>query len=336
MDKARTLILYVTHQDCYNLEVFIKRGLIDSPDKHFIFTFNNPSPDLKRWSFLHSHPNVTLFVRPNIGHDFQGWNEALHLPETCLKKKIVYANAIEPNLTFVSDFIKYGNPPDKSSSSEVVGDYTPCFPEEFSEKDIDLPVVKLTSSRVSVPVHTLFDKFVFINSTVAGPYLPTYVPLDWADCFTSKLSDTVKITGISANCMAGHTFPDIQAHIKQAYNLVVYDHSHIQSMAYSLDREGLGILLRHKLFYEGKRFPADKWTLICTAEIAMSSLLRAEGKSIFAYMMGHGLITCHEIRRSNDWWGYKGFYPICEMMFVKDNNINTFPERKRYDDSLYI
>lgn len=38
--------------------------------------------------------NVKLFVRPNIGYDFQGWNEALFLPESEIKYKVIHKSKL--------------------------------------------------------------------------------------------------------------------------------------------------------------------------------------------------------------------------------------------------
>ena len=95
----KTLILYVFHQDCENLDVFIKRGLIESQNLKFIFICNNLTPNLDTWKFIDNYRNVNLFIRPNIGHDFQGWNEALFLPLSSFKNKIIYSDSIEKNHT---------------------------------------------------------------------------------------------------------------------------------------------------------------------------------------------------------------------------------------------
>ena len=279
---GKTLILYVFHEINANVDTFLKRGLINSQDKEFIFIFNNidANPTTEKWKFLHNYNNMHLFIRPNIGHDFQGWNEALFLPASDLNKKIIYS----------------------------------------SNKDTLEPAM-----------HTLFDKFVFVNSTVRGPYVPLYVTSDWVDCFTSKLSTDVKMTGISINFISGVTYESTKSFIKANYGFTPIDHTHIQSMIYSLDREGLDILLKYQLFNSGKQFPRDKWELISSSEIGMSSILRNEKKSLYSYMMTQGLVRYNEVQKNPDIWCIKDFYPLTEMMFVKDNRMNIFPEQSRYD-----
>jgi len=291
----KTLVLYVFHQDCPNLDTFIARGLIDSPNKQFIFICNNTSPELSKWSFLHNYSNVNLYIRPNIGHDFQGWNNALFLPISSLTRKIIWA-------------------PECNNTSDST-----LFPETPDEPYI----------------HTLFNKFVFINSTVVGPYLPSYVEKDWVDCFTYKLSDDVKMVGISINFLQGLYNQYISDIIKLNYGIDSRDHTHVQSMAYALDREGIDILFRYGLFKKEKQFPYGnrKWELICSSEIGMSSILRHERKSIYSYLLNQGLVKHNEVKNTIDPWCTQGLYPLCETIFTKVNYMHHPKEQLRYNYS---
>lgn len=292
--SEKTLILYVFHEPCNNLDLFIKRGLVRSSHKRFIFICNNVNIDLKKWDFIKDYENVSVFIRPNVGHDFQGWNEALHLPVTCLNYKMIYDREM---------------PMSRDSGDLYLSNETDLLP----------------------PVHTLFDKFIFINSTVAGPYLPLYVDKDWIDCFTSKFSKDVKMIGMSVNFKETDHCAFIYDTINEQYGFRPSDHVHIQSMAYALDKEGLNILLSYGLFKKRKQFPANKWVLICTAEIAMSSILRHEGKSLYSYLIGQGLIPCNMNKLTPNWWFVPGSHPLCETIFIKTNSPKTFIEKERYD-----
>lgn len=292
----KTLILYVFHQECDNLRTFISRGLIDTPDKEFIFIYNDPSFDIStpqptivrsipsslkdNWSFIYAHSNVHLLVRPNIGQDFQGWNTALFLPITSLKYKIIH--------------------PDM-----VTDDY--------------------------VYVHQCFDNIIFINSTVVGPYIPTYLNENWTDYFVAPLSETTKIVGISANFMATSIHCSITKLIEQTYGIVSNDHSHIQSMIFALDRIGLQILIKYGLFAPHKAFPPHKDLVIILGEIAMSVILRHEGFSMFSMMISQGLISSTRKDNTDNFWNHPSSFPLHEFMFVKTLSYTKFPEKDRYN-----
>jgi len=282
----KTLVLYVFHQESVTLDTFIERGLIDSPDIQFIFICNNTSLDLTKWKFIYDHPNINLFIRPNIGHDFQGWNEALFLPISFRKQKIIYASE-----------------------------------------------VKITEGQEYL--HTLFDRFVFINSTVIGPYLPSYVKDNWVDCFLSKLSDEVKMVGISINFIYGLYDEYISEILKLYYDIDRQEYAHIQSMVYGLDREGIDILMRYGLFKEGKNFPYgdDKWELICSSEIAMSAIFRHEKRSIYSYLLNQGLVKYNYIGKEGDPWHTPNIYPVCETIFSKVTDMHFPKEISRYNST---
>jgi hypothetical protein len=174
-----------------------------------------------------------------------------------------------------------------------------------------------------------------VNSTVAGPYLPAYVTNNWVDCFTSRLSDEVKMTGISINFMERAYKTEIGLIIRAYYGIDSYDHTHIQSTVFGLDREGLEILIKYRLFHPQKKFPKEKWTLICSAEIAMSTLLRHENKSLFSYRIGQGLVKSDYTESSGDIWNTPNtILPLCETMFIKTNTrVPAFLEKTRYDQN---
>jgi hypothetical protein len=66
-----------------------------------------------------------------------------------------------------------------------------------------------------------YKRFIFMNGSVRGPYLPTYVDGCWSDMFFKKISDEVKLVGTTFNFWAGH----------------------IQSMVLATDTIGIKILL---------------------------------------------------------------------------------------------
>lgn len=69
--------------------------------------------------------------------------------------------------------------------------------------------------------------FFFMNSSVRGPFIPSYFPVDtsWTQLFTVKLSSSVKLVGLTVNCPDG----------------VGRRVLHVQSMMFALDQEGLRI-----------------------------------------------------------------------------------------------
>lgn len=83
-------------------------------------------------------------------------------------------------------------------------------------------------------LYTQYGKFILLNASVRGPFMPHWADACWSDRFTSKITDEVKLVGIMINC-----WPTI----------------HIQSMVWATDRAGMELLL-----YPPKASPRhDEW-----------------------------------------------------------------------------
>ena len=291
MEQKKTLIVYVFAKEYENLHIFLKRGIIQSPNYDYFLVVNDIDFNLDMdnlppiWQCL-KYPNVHLYIRENIGHDFGGYNDTLFLPTSVLEQPII---------------------------SNVV---------------ISSRVYALGDSKL----YTLYDQYIFLNDTVAGPYVPRYCP-DWVQAFTFALDEEVKMVGLTLNCMSGWQSKRILDTITEEYKFRPLCCTHIQSMAFGLDREGLKILLRYNLFKPGKVFPTEKWDLILLCEIGMSSILRHEKKALYAHILEQGKFAYDRYGNDSDLWSmqtwkHQGLY---ECIFVKTNRHMTFPEKARYD-----
>ena len=87
--QKKTVVVYVYHDYNTNVEFFIKHGLFESNKVDFIIV-NNKNPLASKTSGLSlpSSSNVSLMERPNIGHDFGGWSDAIF--KNCLSEKYDY------------------------------------------------------------------------------------------------------------------------------------------------------------------------------------------------------------------------------------------------------
>lgn len=76
-----------------------------------------------------------------------------------------------------------------------------------------------------------YDYFIFVNSSVLGPFLPSYYKGKWTDIFIDGLVDDVKLYGITINCERDPIFK-----------------THIQSYLFSMDKETLEFLIKNGIF----------------------------------------------------------------------------------------
>lgn len=77
-----------------------------------------------------------------------------------------------------------------------------------------------------------YDKFIFANSSVIGPILPTYYEGKWTDILLDGLTDTLKLYGCTIN----------------THGLSSGLNPHVQSYVFCTDRIGLDILINKEIF----------------------------------------------------------------------------------------
>ena len=160
-----------------------------------------------------------------------------------------------------------------------------------------------------------YDRFIFMNDTVCGPYIPRYVPrnISWYSMFCSLLSDKIKLSGLSINY----------------YPWGKQDSSaqHVQSMMFSTDKIGLNILNKEifhlspneaqKIFNRNKREYIEKF------EIGMSRTIIKHGYEIAA------LYVCDinkKYKTGDIWYNNKYFNTTInpfETLFIKKNRISS-------------
>ncbi|RYE12937.1 MAG: hypothetical protein EOP34_09845 [Rickettsiales bacterium] len=67
-----------------------------------------------------------------------------------------------------------------------------------------------------------YKRFIILNASIRGPFIPTWSAGCWSDLFLNKITNEVKLVGMTHNC---------------------YPIRHVQSMIFATDRIGIEILL---------------------------------------------------------------------------------------------
>ena len=159
-----------------------------------------------------------------------------------------------------------------------------------------------------------YDYFIFLNDTVRGPFLPTYIPnkITWVDMFLDKLDDKVKLVGPT---MFGGP-------IKHRLGLIV---SHIQSMSFGIDRVALNLLLKTSVFnpisivkFDNNN---DKMKYVLTHEVEMTLQLKNAGYDIKPFQLSifDDFHLTEDINYEEKYFGIT-LNPL-EVMFIKTNRI---------------
>jgi hypothetical protein len=84
-----------------------------------------------------------------------------------------------------------------------------------------------------------YDEFVFVNSSVRGPYLPGYAHNRWVDAFLDRLCGDVHLVGASINIL-----PADSPHSERFSAIFKYapPFVHVQTTAYALSAAGVSYL----------------------------------------------------------------------------------------------
>ncbi|KAL4459147.1 hypothetical protein ABPG75_014012 [Micractinium tetrahymenae] len=111
--------------------------------------------------------------------------------------------------------------------------------------------------------------FVWLNSSVRGPFLPAYLRgrLHWTEPLLSKLSDSVKLVGATINCGRAYDIPPTV---------------HVQSYVSATDAAGLGVLLGTQRVF---RCWGHIHETIVESELGASIAIMKEGYTIDSLML---------------------------------------------------
>lgn len=171
-----------------------------------------------------------------------------------------------------------------------------------------------------------YKKFIFVNSSVMGPYLPSYFQGRWTDIYLNGLSSSVKLFGSTINTGSINVPNDPE------------NCSHVQSYAFALDLEALTYLISKDLF----SLNANSSTLLNAVfdkELRMSRLIIENGWNIGCLMnyykgVDFRFLTKKSTEYSSPFLGEvmlsknfsdKLFSNFYELVFIKGN---------RFDNSL--
>ena len=154
-----------------------------------------------------------------------------------------------------------------------------------------------------------YDNFIFLNSSVIGPYLPDGYAKQWPYRFLDGLTDNIKLFGSTINALGNP-----QSAI------------HVQSFAFCTDKEGLEYLMSKSIF-SLTNFAKTFVDAIYQHEIRMSREIIAAGWNIGSLMQNYNGVDFTFVSKKPDeykitWHGdimYPNRIDRKEVMFVKGN-----------------
>jgi hypothetical protein len=158
--------------------------------------------------------------------------------------------------------------------------------------------------------YKLYDAFIFLNSSILGPYLPPGFAKPWPHRFLDGLKDNIKLFGSTINA-----FGDPRSAI------------HVQSFAFCAKKETVEFLISRGIF-STKQFATTFDEAIWHREVRMSREIIAAGWNIGSLMkLYNGIDFTFNTKKAEDCkikWAhgdmmYSGKVIKEEVMFVKGN-----------------
>lgn len=121
-----------------------------------------------------------------------------------------------------------------------------------------------------------YKRFILMNASIRGPFLPYWAGGCWSDLYLSKLSDKVKVCIPFCAYVVSHV--DIYQLVGMTGNC--WPQFHIQSMIWATDITGLELLMQP----EGIGNCFHDWQTAVNAEIHSTSLITDAGYEVDAMM----------------------------------------------------
>ena len=157
-----------------------------------------------------------------------------------------------------TDFIVICN--DKNIDFKV-----PEYVKTFKRDNIGYDFGGWTDALLTDDLYKSYDNFIFVNSSVIGPFLPNYFTGKWTDIYLAGLKDNIKLFGSTINTCANYADPA--------------KFSHVQSCIFAMNRETLDLLIDGNIFSKN-HYAKTMDEAIWLKEVHMSRLVLEKGGNI--------------------------------------------------------
>lgn len=124
-----------------------------------------------------------------------------------------------------------------------------------------------------------YDAYIFINSSMRGPFLPEYYTRDWQSIFTERLKEKVALVGSSVNLLPEDSPTSL--HFAKMTKFAA-PFIHVQTTAYAMSSEAYKIM--HSCGFYDITCDLTKLGAICYYEIGLSQELLNRGYKVAAIL----------------------------------------------------
>lgn len=137
-----------------------------------------------------------------------------------------------------------------SNNQDIVLD-VPDYVKTLHRDNIGFDFGAWSDALLTDNLYGNYDQFIFVNSSVIGPFVPSYYEGRWTDIYLNGLRDNIKLFGSTINtCGEPLTL------------------SHVQSYIFAMDKSTLEFLIDCGIF--SKKYETDFQDCIFQKEVLMS------------------------------------------------------------------
>jgi hypothetical protein len=174
-------------------------------------------------------------------------------------------------------------------------------------------------------IQTDYKYYMFLNTSVRGPFIPQYVNMKWYEPFINMIKDDVKLVGTTINILNS---PTQISNIFENYSGFKRPHTHVQTQFFAIDRECLDFLVSKELF--STKDYHNFLEFIAAKEILMSQLVLHNGWNINAVLAEYNGLDYRTLKEDKNFSGYehdpcfpntcfgRSIHPY-ECIFIKTN-----------------
>jgi len=141
----------------------------------------------------------------------------------------------------------------------------PSYVKVFNRSNIGFDFGGWSDGVLTNDLYKNYTHFIFANSSIIGPYLPTDYKGKWTDVLINGLSDSIKLFGPTINTCRSP------------------DKVHVQSYVFSMKLETLEYLISKDIF-SIRVYPKNMYEAVWHKEVPMSLVLLQNGWNIGCMM----------------------------------------------------
>jgi len=207
------------------------------------------------------------------------------------------------------DFIMIAN--DKTFKGFNVPDYV----KTLTRDNIGYDFGGWSDALLTNDLYKKYDKFIFVNSSVIGPFIPSYSKVKWTDIYLNGLQNNVKLFGSTINACDDPI-----------------NKSHVQSYIFAMNKETLQYLIHCKIF-SMIDYSKTLYETVWNREVLMSRKIIEKKWNIGSLLPLYKNVDFTCIKPENKHKFFKNdimkaehkdvLWNVYDLVFVKGNRINA-------------